>query len=146
MKVSVKIQKWSALGLLAGIGMGFIWVFVSFYEPSLSEPQYEGRKLTEWAREVDQGDFFRPLALRQHKEKSEQAIVAIRQIGTNALPVALKLFHAKDSWLKKQWEEWANRHNDGDGQEEQPPRQINVYPDYENASKPSISSWLWGQP
>jgi HEAT repeat protein len=41
------------------------------------------------------------------------AISAIQHIGTNALPVALKLCGAKDSWAKMQLADWTERFNDG---------------------------------
>ena len=97
--------------LLAGI---FVWLFCIIFqplEPHYQEPQYEGKKLTDWAQNVDQGTFFGHLIIPTDRKQSEQAIAAIRHIGTNALPVAVKLCGAKDSWLKTKLEEWIDQYN-----------------------------------
>lgn len=70
------------------------------------EPTYEGRKLSAWTKDL----FFveksfkdpRTSALRQ---KHERAVAAIQHMEIEALPIALKLCRAKDSWLKKKLEE-----------------------------------------
>jgi len=53
------------------------------------EPTYEGRSLSEWLHELDPH-----LMYEVHHPPPE--IVAIRQIGTNALPLLLKWMAAKD--------------------------------------------------
>jgi hypothetical protein len=108
MKVSTTTRKSVLFLALAGI---LAWVLCLVFHPV--EPQYQGKKLTDWAKEIDQIDFFRPPDFQKHEPQSEQAIAAIRQIGTNALPVALKLCSAKDSWLKAQLETWVDRYNRG---------------------------------
>jgi HEAT repeats len=110
-KISVKTRKFVFFVLLAGI---LVWLLCVVFHPfwrRLPEPQYEGKRLTEWALEIDQGDFFRMPAYQQHRQQDERAIAAIRHIGTNALPVVLELCRAKDSWFKRRLEEWSYRYN-----------------------------------
>jgi hypothetical protein len=113
MKNSPAVLKWIFFILLAGVLIEAL--YLSFYpSPRQPEPQYQGRKLTEWARDIDQSDFFRQPQYQQHEAKSEQAIAAVQHIGTNALPMALDLLAAKDSWFKKKIEKWAQRYDDDD--------------------------------
>jgi hypothetical protein len=100
---------------LFGLGIIVCLACIIFhpFEPRHQEPQYQDKKLTEWAREIDQADFLRPPAFQLHQKQNEAAIAAIRQIGTNALPMALELCGAKDSWLKRKFEGWADQYNDG---------------------------------
>jgi hypothetical protein len=113
MKTSAAIRKFYLSLLLVAVGI-FIWVACVVFEPfelhSL-EPQYQGKKLTEWAREIDQSDFFRPAAYQQHPKQNAEAIAAIQHIGTNALPAALELCRAQDPWLKVKWETWTRHYH-----------------------------------
>src|SRR5881396_431389 len=62
------------------------------------EPDYQGRALTFW---IDQ--YQEHLLARGDSEqavKRDQARTAIREIGTNALPVLLAMVGKKDSALK----------------------------------------------
>jgi hypothetical protein len=99
--------------LLVAVGI-FIWAACVVFEPfelHSPEPQYQGKKLTEWAREIDQMDFLRLPAYRQHPKQNAEAIAAIQHIGTNALPVALELCRAQDPWLKVKWETWTRHYH-----------------------------------
>jgi HEAT repeat protein len=117
MKISAVIR-WSALvALLMTIGI-FIWAACVAFEPfelRSPEPQYQGKKLTEWAREIDQSDFFRLPAYQQHPKQNAEAIAAIQHIGTNALPAALELCRAQDPWLRtavlRRVEQWVDKYN-----------------------------------
>src|SRR3989442_1064431 len=53
------------------------------------EPTYEGRSLSEWLREFDPHMIY-------EVNHPPPEVVAIRQIGTNALPLLLKWMGAKD--------------------------------------------------
>ncbi|MGH7977547.1 MAG: HEAT repeat domain-containing protein [Limisphaerales bacterium] len=93
--------------LLAGI---FVWLLCIIFQPLEShyqEPEYGGKKLTDWAKGIDQNAFFGHPIFPKKREQSELAIAAIRHIGTNALPVVLDLLTAKDSWFKVKLEEFA---------------------------------------
>ena len=112
MKISATIRRYVFFVLLAGI---FVWLLCIIFHPfEQPEPRYQGKNLTDWAEEIDQGAFFARTTDPSHQEQSELAISAIRHIGTNALPVVLKLCRAKDSWFKKHLEGWAERYNFSD--------------------------------
>jgi len=108
-----------------------------------SEPQYQGKGLTEWAAEIDRSDFFRLPAYQRHQRQNEQAIAAIRHIGTNALPVALGLCAAKDSWLKTKIEDWSDWRNNRDWPNK-PRFQINIKPAYEKRFEGGNIVWALG--
>lgn len=97
--------------LVAGLLVGLLCLAIDLFSPRQPEPQYQGKTLTAWALEIDRNDFLRVPAFQQNRERNQQAIAAIRQIGTNALPLTLKLCRAKDSWLKKRLEAWAYWYN-----------------------------------
>jgi hypothetical protein len=111
MKISATIRKYIFFVLFAAIFVWLICIVFHPFESRYQEPQYQGKKLTDWAKEIDQSDFFRLPAYQLHPKQDEQAIAAIRQIGTNALPVALELCQAKDPWFKIKWEEWTHHYN-----------------------------------
>lgn len=113
MKISTNRHKWRVLLfiLFAGILTGAFCAVLFWFKSPPPEPQYQGKKLTAWAREIDQMDFFRQPAFQQHREQNERAITVIQQVGTNALPVALSLLRAKDSWLRGRLTEWAERYD-----------------------------------
>jgi hypothetical protein len=125
MKISATTGKYVFLPLLAGI---FIWrCAVQFHPPEPPEPEYQGKKLTDWAKEIDRMDFFRQPKFQQHKAQSELALVAIRRIGTNALPVALRLCAAQDFWFKRKYTAWIQEHGD-EAWAVKPPFKINFIP------------------
>ncbi|MGH7990075.1 MAG: HEAT repeat domain-containing protein [Limisphaerales bacterium] len=115
MKISAIARKGVLVVLLIFLAEIFAWLLCIIFqplEPHYQEPQYEGKKLTDWAKEIDQGAFFgHPLFPKNQREQNELAIAAIRHIGTNALPVAVKLCGAKDSRLKTKLEEWIDQYN-----------------------------------
>ncbi len=117
MKISATILKCFFFILLAGI---VVWLLCVIFHPFESqEPEYQGKKLTDWAKEVYplyplQSKDRRPPALRA---QNDRAVAAIQHIGAKAaLPWALKLCRARDSWLKKKVEEeiegWIAQYND----------------------------------
>jgi hypothetical protein len=57
------------------------------------EPVYEGRRLTEWLQELDKTPFT--------KESRDQAIEAVRHIGTNAIPFLEQLLRPDPWWKQK---------------------------------------------
>jgi HEAT repeat protein len=86
------------LVVLAGV---ILWL--ALREP---EPIYQGKPLTSWLTEriYGQMDEYGP-------EPADPARDAIRAIGTNALPVLLKMLHTKDSPLKGKLIERLNAHS-----------------------------------
>lgn len=55
------------------------------------EPTYQGRSLSEWLRDLDPHGMY-------PANDPPPEIVAIRKIGTNALPLLLKWIQAEDPW------------------------------------------------
>src|SRR5579863_2105310 len=80
---------------LLGVGVG---LFCAAYRPL--EPHYQGRSLSAWTMILHSTPSYRE-ASAQDKELSKRATEAIRHIGTNALPYALKLCSTHDSSLKR---------------------------------------------
>lgn len=81
-------RRWRIFGLTL---LGLLVVLV-IYRTALTptEPEYKGRKLTHWLADLRSGD----------PEIHTNGVVAIRQIGTNAIPFLVRMLHAKDSRLK----------------------------------------------
>ena len=71
--------------------------------PREHEPVYQGRSLTYWL-----SDFW-PGRNPAH-ERIEQDELAVRQIGTNAVPVLLQWISARDGFLKQRMVGWIARH------------------------------------
>lgn len=69
----------------------------------VGEPVYDGKRLTLWVEEFDR-DFL------NRRGQATPAEIAIRKIGTNALPVLLKMACAKDSALKKKVMAFLKKH------------------------------------
>jgi hypothetical protein len=61
---------------------------------SRREPVYQGKRLTEWLQQ-DEAGFL----LGRNQDQGRQAEAAIRAIGTNAIPIYLKLIRTKESPL-----------------------------------------------
>lgn len=111
MKLSAATRKYAFFAFLAGIFVALLCVIFHPFELRQQELEYQGKKLADWAREIDRSDFFRLPAYQQRPKQNAEAIAAIRHIGTNALPVVLDLLTAKDSWFKMKLEEWAQWYN-----------------------------------
>ncbi len=76
-------------------------VFTAWLVLRSREPQYEGKKLSEWLDQYRHDDF-------ESGPDSETA-TAIRSIGTNAIPLLLKYLSVKDSALRKQIVQFAEK-------------------------------------
>jgi hypothetical protein len=77
MKISATTRKYFSFVLLVGIVVWLLGVLLHPFEPRYQEPQYQGKKLTDWAKEIDQGDFFRAPAFQSHQKQNEPAIAAM---------------------------------------------------------------------
>jgi HEAT repeat protein len=98
--------------LVVLLGGFLVWSLCSIFHPfEPKEPQYQGKKLSDWSAEIDPGVFSGHPLSSSNQEQSNLAISAIRHIGTNALPVAVRLCEAKDSWFKMRLVAWAERYN-----------------------------------
>lgn len=118
MKISATTRNCVFFVLLAGI---FVWLLFAIFRPF--EPRYQGKRLTEWAKEVCPLEPFSPKDWRSSelRAQNDRAVAAIQHIGANAaLPWALKLCRTRDSWLKRKLEDgiqdWANGYNDQVGE------------------------------
>ena len=85
--------------VLAALGT-ILWIVLS---PREHEPVYQGKTLTYWLSDFWPGRSPTP-------EKLEQDKLAVRQIGTNAIPILLQWISAKDGPLKQKMVTWISRH------------------------------------
>ena len=77
---------WLTVGLIAFLS-GLLVIVLVVNPRGPREPEYHGRKLTRW---LDDLDDHSPI-------KQTNAIVAIRQMGTNAVPFLVQMLRARDS-------------------------------------------------
>ena len=89
-----------ALVLAALFALFFLCFLLS---PVEREPVYQGKTLTYWLSGFWPGRNPPP-------EKVEQAKLAVRQIGTNAIPILLQWISAKDGDLKQKMVTWISGH------------------------------------
>jgi HEAT repeat protein len=68
-----------------------VLLLISQFSPS-KEPRWQGKPLTEWLDELKQSSG---------EDTHRQVAEALRQMGTNSLPLLLDMLHTKDSWLKR---------------------------------------------
>ena len=67
------------------------------------EPVYQGKKLSAWLEEgVSEEGIF---------SSSSETQIAVRQIGTNALPFLLNMLRSQNSRVKLKLEEWSDKQN-----------------------------------
>jgi HEAT repeats len=139
MKISATTRICLFIALLVGIS---IWLLCAIFQPfETKDPLYQGKKLTDWAEEIDQGAFSgRPTDL-SHQKQSELAISAIRHIGTNALPVAVRLCEAKDSWPRRGLAVWVEQYDNDHWPTRFP---IHIKPDWEENSEGISIIWALG--
>jgi len=85
--------------VLATLG-ALLWIVLIRGE---REPVYQGKTLTCWLSDFWPGRNPAP-------EKLEQDKLAVRQIGTNAIPMLLQWISARDGPLKQKVVTWIDRH------------------------------------
>lgn len=90
-----------AILVLAALG-ALLWILLS---PRDREPVYQGKTLTYWLSD------FLPGPPHQTPEKVEQNKFAVRQIGTNAIPILLQWISTEDRPLKKKMVTWIARNS-----------------------------------
>jgi len=88
----VKRGKRVALILAVCVVVGIV---VAVFWPGEKEPEYQGKKLSEWLAEG-------PITADQHSAAQEKAMDAVRHMGTNALPYLLR-------WMRYERPPWRNR-------------------------------------
>jgi HEAT repeat protein len=84
-------KPWRIAGLV--VAAALIIAIISAAFSGTREPEYEGRKLTQWLEDLRHSPSGSPFA-------RTNAIIAIRHMGTNAVPYLLTMLHARDSRLK----------------------------------------------
>jgi len=81
--------------LLAVLGLAFAVVLVAVLWPGQKEPEYQGKKLSEWLL-----TYVNPVALDPVRQ--DQALNAVRHIGTNGLPFLVKwISYREPNWRDK---------------------------------------------
>jgi hypothetical protein len=81
--------------VLAALG-AVVW---SVFSPREREPVYQGKTLTWWLSDFWPGHSPTP-------DKVEQDKLAVRQMGTNAIPILLQWISAKDGPVKRRMVMW----------------------------------------
>ena len=93
----IRAYRWIMLVLMAGIGIGLIWISTTSRESS-----YEGVPLRAWLMDLDD----------QHPgPKYEKAKEAFRQMGERALPELLRILEWRDYSWKGKIRSWAVKHH-----------------------------------
>ena len=139
MRISATTRNCLFIVFLVGIS---IWLLCVIFQPFETKgPLYQGKKLTDWAEETDQGVVFLGHPTSTNQEQSELAIAAIRHIGTNALPVALELCEAKDSWPRQQLAEWVEQYDNDHWTNRFP---IHIKPDWQKNCDGISIIWALG--
>src|SRR6185503_2169133 len=87
----------TAITALALATLGVLWILSSAGE---REPVYQGKTLHYWL-----SDYWPGVS-----HPTEQNKIAVRQIGTNAIPILLRWISAKDRPLKAKMVTWISRH------------------------------------
>lgn len=106
MKIFGTTRKYVFFILMAGI-LG--WLIVAIFHPF--EPRYQGKRLSAWAKDILNWEVREDMdaqKLGEAEAKRDEALEAIRHIGTKALPLALKYCRAEDSRLKEKLINWMN--------------------------------------
>lgn len=84
--------------VLAVVAVALIGVIVWAVASGEREPVYHGKRLSEWLQRVYPPPGGR--ASTQQEADHREMAYAVRQIGTNAIPMLLRMLRAKDSGLK----------------------------------------------
>jgi hypothetical protein len=102
MRINRKKIGWSGFILLAAI-----LIYFFFLTPAArKEPVYQGKTLTQWLKQLDDGEVYGISSgrLPSFSRAQVEAAEAIRAIGTNALPLLIEDIHAhpaeKDMWVQ----------------------------------------------
>ena len=81
------------------VGLALFFAISFFSSPRRNEPKYQGKPLTAWLEQLDDGratlGIGWPCVRRELSREQVEAAAAIRGIGTNALPVLLQDLRAE---------------------------------------------------
>src|SRR2546423_1707278 len=97
-KTSFKFDRWHRLSVhivivIAGSSCLLFLLASSVLE---SEPSSGGKRLSGWLRQAREGTVTRPIV----EENLREFKIAVKQIGTNAIPYLLKMASRQDSSFK----------------------------------------------
>jgi hypothetical protein len=70
------------------------------------EPRFQDKTLTEWLRETQTYP-----GTASERDAQNKALIAVKEIGTNAVPQLLNWFTAKDTALDSKWNHLVRRHS-----------------------------------
>ena len=93
------MNKRRRLGLIVVLGVAI--TAAAFFAPRPREPVCQGKRLSVWLRELDNAS----LTVDSHN----RAVEAVRQIGSNGVPILIEMLHSSDSWLKRKLIELAGK-------------------------------------
>jgi hypothetical protein len=81
----------------AVVAIGLFFAARHFTEPTRNEPIYQGKTLTKWLKQLDDGEAFGISSSRPSSPTQRQleAAEAIHAMGTNALPCLMEDIHAR---------------------------------------------------
>jgi len=97
-------RSWRIAG--AALGAAVVIALVLAILSGTGEPEYEGRKLTQWLEDMRRPSSASPSASLLARTN---AMIAIQHMGTNAIPYLVGMLHAKDSRLKTKWMDLLSR-------------------------------------
>jgi hypothetical protein len=91
------------------------WIAIVCYGPRSREPSYDGRPLSDWLNDLYQNSHLYfptndPLDEVMGPGRNRAAL-AVRSIGTNAVPFLVSMLRAKDSGLKQKFVALARKHS-----------------------------------
>jgi len=92
--------------LLLAVGCVFVSVVVWLAWPREREPEYEGKKLSWWVRQLEYEPQSRKSAaeLQELFETGREAREAVPHMGTNALPWLVRwIAYERPAWQRQQW-------------------------------------------
>jgi len=104
MNKRLRILSFALLGIAL---IAFAWWILR--DPS--DPRYQGKRLSEWLKNYD---HYRPSVNDLWVDQMRQTDEAVRNLGTNCIPLLLRLMEAKDSRLKTRMFEFLGDHGFGD--------------------------------
>ena len=99
-------DKWRPI-LTAVLVCAFVWLVLLTFCADEDEPRFERKRLTVWLDEYqkDCGELFQShgphVRFSDEGEYKSEARSAIRKIGTNAVPVLMRLLSAKGSRIRR---------------------------------------------
>jgi hypothetical protein len=103
---------WRVVGVV--VVVGFVFAVRHFSGPARKEPVYQGKSLTKWLKQLDDGKSFgiSSSELAAPTPAQLEAAQAIHAMGTNALPCLMEDIHARPDTneFRIRFYHWSNQH------------------------------------